>query len=324
MSLDDIDQELVDRWQRDFPLVDHPYEALGASAGASEQDVISRLRRLSESGALSRIGAVVRPNTVGASTLAALAVPPAELEAVARLVASEPGVNHAYEREHTYNFWFVVTACDQAAVNATLARIESRLRRPILVLPMVRDFHIDLGFSMFGPSSRHSPRGVDQKHGRGAPRPADRALLATIEAGIELAPRPYLAVARRLGWRQSQVLSRLETMLESGIVSRFGLVVRHSAFGFRNNAMVVWDIPDHETERVAARFVSNESVTLCYERPRRPDWRYNLFTMIHARDRATALAQVECLRTLAPVRTSHEILFSTRCFRQCGARLSAA
>lgn len=324
MSLDNLDLELVDRWQRDFPLVDRPYEALGTSVGVSEQDVISRLRRLSESGALSRIGAVVRPNTVGASTLAALAVPPAELEAIARLVAAEPGVNHAYEREHAYNFWFVVTARDKAAVDATIARIEKRLHRPVLVLPMVRDFHIDLGFSMFGPPSRHFPRVVDQKQARIMPQPADRSLLVAIETGIELEPRPYLAVARCLGWRQSQVLSRLEAMIESRIISRFGLVVRHSAFGYRNNAMVVWDIPDHETEHVAARFVSNESVTLCYERPRRSNWRYNLFTMIHACDRVSALAQVECLRALAPAGTSHEILFSTRCFRQCGARLSVA
>lgn len=323
MSLDDLDQEIVDRWQRDFPLVDRPYEVVGDSVGASEQEVLSRLQKLSESGALSRVGAVVRPNTVGASTLAALAVSPAELEAAARLVAAEPGVNHAYEREHTYNLWFVVTAADQNAVDATIARIESRTGRPVLVLPMLRDFHIDLGFSMFGASSRRLQRALGQKR-EITPQPADRALLAAIETGIEISPRPYLTAANGLGWRQSQVLSRLEAMIESGIVSRFGLVVRHSAFGFRNNAMVVWDIPDHETEHIAAHFVSNHSVTLCYERPRRPNWRYNLFTMIHARDRATALAQVERLRALAPLGASHAILFSTRCFRQCGARLSVA
>ena len=190
MSLDNLDLELVDRWQRDFPLVDRPYEALGTSVGVSEQDVISRLRRLSGIGralAYRRSRAAEyrrRVHTGGAGGS------PAELEAIARLVAAEPGVNHAYEREHAYNFWFVVTARDKAAVDATIAEDRSGSIDRFSSCRWFRDFHIDLGFSMFGPPSRHFPEVVDQKQARIMPQPADRSLLVAIETGIELEPRP--------------------------------------------------------------------------------------------------------------------------------------
>jgi DNA-binding Lrp family transcriptional regulator len=320
--LDATDRTLVDSWQRDFPLVERPFAVLGKSVGVDEDEAIERLRRLSQSGALSRIGAVVRPNTAGASTLAALAVPPSELEAAAEAVIAEPGVNHAYEREHTFNFWFVVTAADQAGVEAAIDRIERRVGLPVLVLPMVRDFHIDLGFPIFA-GRRERAKGPATITQRRAPNDDERALLGTIERGLDLTPRPFAAVAATLGWSESDVLVVLKEVLAAGVVTRFGLVVHHRAFGFRDNAMVVWDLPADSLCATARRFAADDAVTLCYERPRRPNWPYALFTMVHARDRVSARAAVARLSALAPD-APHEILFSTRCFRQRGARLSAA
>ena len=75
MSPDPAELTLVDRWQHNFPLVDKPFAVVGRSAALNERETIRIFRRLHEIGVISRIGAVVRPNTVGASTLAALQVP---------------------------------------------------------------------------------------------------------------------------------------------------------------------------------------------------------------------------------------------------------
>lgn len=320
--LDAADRSLIDCWQRGFPLVERPFAVIGESVGASEDETIERLRRLTACGALSRVGAVVRPNTAGASTLAALAVPPEQLESAAEATIAEPGVNHAYEREHAFNFWFVVTAADSAGVDAAIARIEARVGLPVLVLPMVRDFHIDLGFPIFAERNGRAS-GPAATISRRPPSDDERALLAALERGLDLTARPFAAVASKLGWSESEALARLEGLLAAGIVTRFGLVVHHRAFGFRDNAMVVWDLPADSLEAVARRFAADDAVTLCYERPRRPNWPYNLFTMVHARDRACARDAVARLSAMAPG-APHEILFSTRCFRQRGARLSAA
>jgi len=321
MLLDEQDRRLIDGWQRDLPIVSAPFAAVGATLGLPESDVLARLARLQQSGALSRVGAVVRPNTVGASTLAAISVPPERLEAAAAAIVVEPGVNHAYEREHAYNLWFVVTAPDATEVAEAIVRIEQRAGAPVLVLPMLREFHIDLGFSVFGGAAvKRATAGatvaqVDDQ---------DRRLLGAMEDGLDLVARPFQRIAGRLGWSEGDVLERLAALVASGVVSRFGLVLRHRHFGYGANAMVVWDLPDDRLEQIAQGFAARDFVTLCYERPRREGWRYNLFTMIHGRERDTALAHVAELAGSAPEVRAHAVLFSRRCFRQRGARLSAA
>ena len=107
-----------------------------------------------------------------------------------------------------------------------------------------------------------------------------------------------------------------------GIVRRLGIVVRHRELGYRANGMVVWNVPDSAIEAIGSRLANCPWVTLCYERPRRlPAWPYNLFTMIHGKDRETVLSQVETLATEAGVAdVQREVLFSLRRFKQRGAR----
>ena len=114
--------------------------------GTSEAEVIERLERLQEMGVLSRVGPVFDHARAGASLLAAVALPEAERDAFAELINAAPGVNHNYAREHAYNLWFVMTAPDEAELEARLDGLEARLGVPILRLPMLEGYHIDLSF----------------------------------------------------------------------------------------------------------------------------------------------------------------------------------
>jgi DNA-binding Lrp family transcriptional regulator len=146
--LDAIDRSLLQDFQRGLPLAPRPYAAMGERLGIGEDEVIERLERLSQSGAVSRVGAVLRPHAVGASTLAAMAVPPARLEAIAELVNSYPEVNHNYQRDHHLNLWFVVATDTAEAVQGVLDDIARRAGIAVLDLPLEQDFHIDLGFAL--------------------------------------------------------------------------------------------------------------------------------------------------------------------------------
>ena len=136
------------RFQRDLPLVPRPYQAMADASGCSEAEVLEALGRLHATGVLSRVGFIVRPNTAGASTLAAMSVPENELEAVAARISARPEVNHNYEREHRLNLWFVVAAEDATARQRALCGRSSRRpatrcsicrwRRPIT---SISDFH---------------------------------------------------------------------------------------------------------------------------------------------------------------------------------------
>ena len=81
-------------------------------------------------------------------------------------------------------------------------------------------------------------------------------------------------------------------------------------------------------ERIAAlgaRVGALEFVTHCYRRPRRPpDWPYNLFAMVHGRDRAEVEAKVaEIAGLLGPAARRHEIIYSTRILKKTGLRIGA-
>lgn len=143
-----LDQRLLNDFQRGFPLTPTPYADIARELGVTEVEVLARLEALIASGAVSRVGAVLRPNTVGVSTLAAMRVPPAELESVAALVSSYAEVNHNYEREHELNLWFVATATDAAHLQAVLDDIAARSGYEVLSFPLLEDYHIDLGFDL--------------------------------------------------------------------------------------------------------------------------------------------------------------------------------
>lgn len=148
-ALDALERRLLDEFQRDFPLLPAPFAAIAERLAISEAEVIAMLTRLRERGFVSRVGAVLAPRAIGYSMLAALAVPASQVERVAALVSSYQEVNHNYEREHTYNLWFVVTGDDRARVERTMDEIERRSGLTALRLPLERPYHIDLGFRLW-------------------------------------------------------------------------------------------------------------------------------------------------------------------------------
>jgi len=143
-----LEQRLLNDFQHGIPLTPRPFAAIAEQLGVYETTVLEAYQRLRTEGIVSRIGAVFRPNSIGASTLAAMAVPKADLEDTARIVNEFVEVNHNYEREHEYNLWFVVTADDEDRLREVLGEIEQRCGYPLLDLPLEREFFIDLGFDL--------------------------------------------------------------------------------------------------------------------------------------------------------------------------------
>ncbi len=149
----------------------------------------------------------------------------------------------------------------------------------------------------------------------------DIALIAAIGEGLPIVERPYAELGRRLGCSERDVIDGIARLAMRGDLKRFGVVVRHRELGYRANGMVVWDLPDARVAEIGARIGKFPFVTLCYQRPRRlPDWPYNLFSMIHGRDRDAVIEQVRQVVEQCELHgIEHEILFSRRCFRQRGA-----
>lgn len=338
-TLDERDFRLLNDWQRDFPLQRRPFEHIGRELDMAESEVIERYRHFLASGLISRVGAVFAPRRLGASALAALATPPDRLEEVAARINREISINHNYEREHHFNLWFVLTAPGEAELDAVVAGIERDTGCKVIVLPLLEEFHIDLGFDLGSGLGRQQSRYV--RHDERGPAPAarvtapneggvldagGRALIRALQAGLALEAAPYAELGRRAGCGESEVLARIEGWIADGLIRRFGAVVRHHELGIEANAMCVWDVSDEDASALGMKLAAEPAVTLCYRRRRAlPDWPYNLFCMIHGSARDDVLsAHAELSRRHGLERFPGAVLFSCRRFKQTGARYLSA
>ncbi len=149
----------------------------------------------------------------------------------------------------------------------------------------------------------------------------DQLLIKIIQNGLPLVSRPYAAIGEQIGLTETEVITKLNNLIETGTIKRFGIVVYHRKLGYRANAMVVWDIPDITVDLIGQKLGKFEFVTLCYLRSRNlPDWPYNLYCMIHGIDKKIVLQKItELVEKCDLKQFPQQILFSKNCFKQRGA-----
>jgi DNA-binding Lrp family transcriptional regulator len=317
----------LNNYQRNFPLVTRPFAMVGTELGLNEQDTIALFCKLKDENKITRIGPVFKPNTIGASTLAAMQVPPERLDEVASFVSSLPEVNHNYERENILNLWFVITANDPKKLTEVLDRIEQHTQIKVHDLRLEEEFRIDLGFNLnTNPSSSlhldfsqdRAPKEeliktntfemnsdfsikseIHQQLDFSEKTDLIAGLIAEIEKGIPLTEEPFKDIAIKLNTNESTILAAIKYLQKTKSIRRFGVVVRHRELGYSSNAMVVWNIPEDIVSELGHKIVSDPSlqfVSLCYKRRKSlPSWNYNFYCMIHGKNREEVMANIETL-----------------------------
>jgi len=151
----------------------------------------------------------------------------------------------------------------------------------------------------------------------------DRRLIVATQAGLPRVACPYHAIGEQVGATAAEVMIRLQRMLERGVVRRIGAVPNHYKLGYRANGMTVWNVPDERIRELGEQIGALPSVSHCYHRPRHlPGWPYNLFAMVHGRDRAEVEAKMlEIARLLGDADRGHAVLYSTRILKKTGLRI---
>jgi siroheme decarboxylase len=149
----------------------------------------------------------------------------------------------------------------------------------------------------------------------------DQKLIALIQNGLPLSDRPYAEIADQLELSENEVIARISNLREKGLIKRFGVVVRHHELGYKENAMIVWDIPDDQVHDIANTIKSYSFITLCYRRARQlPEWHYNLYCMIHGKSRDEVMLLLnEMLDNNNWHDFDYDVLFSKRRFKQRAA-----
>lgn len=152
----------------------------------------------------------------------------------------------------------------------------------------------------------------------------DRAIIVATQGGLPLVARPYHAIAERLQLDPEDLMARMRRLQTVGVIRRLGVVPNHYAIGYKANGMSVWDVPDERVDELGEAVGGFEFVSHCYCRPRRlPQWPYNLFAMVHGKNRDEVEQQVALIAAfLGEQARSHAVLYSTRILKKTGLRLA--
>ena len=144
-SLDALDRRLINTLQEGFPLVDEPWQVVAEALGSTAEEVLERVRRLRETGVLTRFGPMFQIERLGGRfVLAALAVPEERFDEVTAAVNALPEVAHNYRRGHRLNMWFVLATEKPEGIAEAIAKIEAATGLTVFAFPKRREFFVDM------------------------------------------------------------------------------------------------------------------------------------------------------------------------------------
>ena len=319
-QLDAVDKKLLNEIQWVFPLVDRPYLEIANRHSISEEDVMQRIAFMKNMGIIRQINAIFDTRRLGyKSALIAFAVRPDKLDYVAAKVNEHPGVSHNYERNHEYNMWFTLAVPPGSDMKQDLDRMasfEGVIKHR--VLPTLKLYKIGVRLDMVNKDPDKLAPTDKVKHPNQEKvqlDERDREFIRELQKDLAVVPEPFKELANSLGITTAQLFAKAAEYENTGIMRRFAAILRHREAGFVANGMVVWQVPENRIDEVGFRLAAFPQVSHCYRRPIYPDWRFNLFSMVHARTlKAAEKIAIEMSETVGI--KDYQILFSSREFKK--------
>ena len=113
----------------------------------------------------------------------------------------------------------------------------------------------------------------------------EKKVIQYLQGDLPLTARPFAVLAEKIGIHEEELLDRIKSLKEQGILRRLGATLYHQRVGFKANAMVAWYVPNDLIDETGFLMATFQEVSHCYQRKIEEKWRYNLFTMIHGKSK---------------------------------------
>jgi siroheme decarboxylase len=308
-ALDDLDRELLNAVQWDFPLEPRPFAVLGGRLGLDEPTVRARVQKVKDADVLRQLSAIFDTRALGyTSALVAAKIDTEYIDEAAAAVSDHPGVSHNYKRNHAYNLWYTVAVPPGESLDDHVDVLHrdsgARITRK---LPTLRLYKIGVKLDMTGKTAADAKAEVleHERPERKAEMPVpdlsdlELATIRVVQHDLPTVERPFGAYAAQIGDGVSEddVLATLRSFKERKLMRRFAAVMNHRTAGFKANAMGVWAVPEGHLDEIGPQMAGFAAVSHCYRRPTYDDWPYSVFTMIHGRSARDCEATVDAIRS---------------------------
>jgi len=292
MDINDIDNELLNILQSNFPVEDSPFLKIGKQLNISESEVIERISNLKKIKYIRQISSIFDTRSMKyKSSLIAMAFENKNLDSAAEIINLHPGITHNYKRNHFYNLWFTLAVPPSSKIGLeNTVKILSELTnaKSTRILPTLKLYKIGVRLDMTGKDNIESKEENNFYGESNISKDYDFSdkdilIIKQVQEDFPLIPEPYKHIAKNVGISSDELIDTLLKLKSKGIMRRVAAILHHRKAGFKANAMGVWDVPVDKIEEVAPKMAAFKSVSHCYRRPTYPDWPYSLFTMIHGR-----------------------------------------
>jgi len=332
-DLDDRDQQLLNLLQADFPVTSAPFAVLAEQLGGetTEADVIARIGRLREARVIRQISAIFDTRSLGySSTLVAMRFEPDRLERGAAIINQHPGVSHNYKRNHEFNLWFTLATPPGSDIDRTLQALhELSGAATTRKLQTIKLFKIGVKLDMTGTKDvtrQEDPdyTGIQRDFALQSPlTDLDVRVIRAVQDDLPLVPRPFEACAATQQLTESELFEGMADLKRRGHLRRVAAILHHRRAGFAANAMAVFAVPEDRAEELGRRMAEFASVSHCYQRPVYPDWKYNVFAMIHGRKVGDCEKVVEAIKQATGL-DDYAVLYSTKEYKKTRVRYFTA
>ncbi len=291
-----MQDELLYQMQNAFPMAEKPFHILAKELNTTPQEIINMVQKLKDEKIIRQTSAIFDTKRLGyKSSLVAFKVAEDQIDKAAQIINAHPGVSHNYLRNHDYNVWFTMAVAPDSkfGLEKTIKILAQQTgAEDFIILPTLKMFKISVKMDTTGKRAKKEKvkklafREIDLT-------PLHISVIKELQKDIEITEEPFKNATKKLGLSYEEFFDIANELKESGVMRRFATILNHRKAGFSANAMSVWVAPKESAEEMGRELANFSAVSHCYLRPSYPNWRYNLFAMVHAKTQDECDALIE-------------------------------
>ncbi len=304
--------------QKNFPLVQRPFEQIAKKLNMDEDEVIKIVQEEKENKTIRQTSAIFDTRRLGySSSLVAFKVDNSEIEDTVKILNSHPGISHNYERNHDFNIWFTLAVSPESSfgLEGTI-KLLARLCNAVeyITLPTLKLFKISVKLDTTGKAAKKE-KIEKKKFIELELNELHKKVIKYSQEDIKIEKEPFKDMIDKIGINYETFFKTLDELKKCGAMRRFATILNHRKAGFSANAMVVWDIDEEKAEKMGEKMATFSAVSHCYLRPKYKNWPYNIFSMVHGKTKKETNLIVKDIENEVKY-NSNQYLYSSREFKK--------